>query len=80
MTLRINDNKGFKFTLWLPTSLLKSKLVLKNIKKHCDANIDPLIDLLPIIYKSLKSHIKKKDHFVLVEIKNSDGDTIIIKV
>lgn len=80
MTLHIKDGKGFGVVFWLPTSLLKSKFILKNIKNHCDTDIEPFIDLLPTINKSLKDYIKKNGHFVLVDIKSSDGDTVIIKV
>ena len=61
MTLHIKDGKGFGVVFWLPTSLLKSKFILKNIKKHCDTDIEPLIDLLPTINKSLKDYYLQQE-------------------
>ena len=80
MTLKIKDSKGFGFTLWLPTSLLKCKFILKKINKHSDTDIDQFIALLPTINKSLKEYIKKNGHFVLVDVKNAEGETVVIKV
>lgn len=80
MKLHIKDSKGFGFKLWLPTSLLKSKFIIKNIKKYGGADIEPLINSLPTINKVLKEYIKKNGHFVLVDIKSSDGDKVFIKI
>lgn len=81
MRLRIEDSKGVVFILWLPTSLLKSKFIIKSIKKYCriDDN-EAFMKSLPIIHKSLKEYIKKNGHFVLFDIESSDGDKISIKV
>ena len=80
MRLRIEDSEGVVFILWLPTSLLKSKFIIKSIKKYgrIDDN-EPFINSLPIIHKSLKEYIKKNGHFVLFYIESSDGDKISIK-
>lgn len=80
MKLHIKGSDKFGFKIWLPTSLLKSKFVIKNIKKHSGTNIEPFINSLPIIYRALKQYIKKNGHFVLVDIESSDGYKIFIKV
>ena len=80
MTLQIKNSKGFGFTLWLPTALLKCKFILKKINKHSDTDIDQFIALLPTINKSLKEYIKKNGHFVLVDVKSAEGETVVIKV
>ena len=81
MRLRIKDSKGLGFILWLPTSLLKSKFIIKSIKRYGGIDdIEPFINLSPIIHKALKEYIKKNVHFVLVDIESSDGDKVSIEV
>ena len=80
MKIHIKSNDGYGIKLWLPTSLLKSKFIIKNIKKHGGIDIEPLMNLLPKIYKTLKAYIKKHGHFTLVDVRSSDGDKVIIKV
>ena len=80
MKIHVKSSDGHKIKLWLPTSLLKSKFILNNIKKHGETDIDPLMNSLPIIYKTLKTYIKKHGHFTLVDIESSDGDKVFIKV
>lgn len=77
MKLVIKNSKDFEFRLWLPTSLLKSKLVFKSLKKY-GVDTQPLKDLPPMIHKSLKEYIKEHGHFALVDIKNSDGTRVLI--
>ena len=80
MKIHIKSNDGYGIKLWLPTSLLKSKFILKNIKKYGGIDIEPLMNLLPKINKNLKTYIKKYGHFTLVDVRSSDGDKVIIKV
>ena len=80
MKLYIKESKGYGLKLWAPTTLLKSKFLIRNIKKHGATDIEPLMDLLPIIYKELKEYIKQNGHFVLLDTKSSDGDEVVIKV
>ena len=80
MKIHIKSNDGYGIKLWLPTSLLKSKFILKNIKKYGGIDIEPLINSLPKINKTLKTYIKKHGHFTLVDVRSSDGDKVIIKV
>ena len=61
MKIHIKSNDGVGIKLWLPTSLLKSKFILKNIKKYGRIDIDPLMNLLPKIYKTLKTYVKNTD-------------------
>lgn len=71
---------GFNIKLWLPTSLLKSKFIIKRIIKHCGDDNEQLMNSLPIIYKSLKEYIRENGHFILIEIQSFDGDLVQIKV
>ena len=80
MKIHIKSNDGYGIKLWLPTSLLKSKFILKNIKKYGRIDIEPLMNLLPKINKNLKTYIKKYGHFTLVDVRSSDGDKVIVKV
>ena len=79
MIIKIKDDEGHKFKLWLPTCLLKSKFLLKKLTKYGIKDVKPLFDLTPKIYKSLKKYIRKHGHFVLVDI-DSDGNQVSIKV
>ena len=68
------------FRLWLPTSMLKSKFITKQIIKYCKGvNLD-FKELMPKMYKSLKSYIRHNGHFILIDVVSSEGDKIIIKV
>ena len=80
MKIHIKSNDGYGIKLWLPTSSLKSKFILRIIKKYGGIDIDPLMNLLPKIYKTLKTHIIKHGHFTLVDVRSSDGDKVIIKI
>ena len=80
MKIHVKSSDGHKIKLWFPTSLLKSKFILNNIKKYGGTDIEPLMESLPIIYKTLKTYIKKHGHFTLVDIRSSDGEKVIIKV
>lgn len=80
MKIHINSDEGYKIKLWLPTSLLRSKILIKIIKKKGGIDIKPLMDMLPIIHKILKKYIKKYGHFVLVDIESKDGNKVFIKV
>lgn len=81
MTIKIKkfDSVGIRF--WIPTSFLKSKIIKLFIQKYChDENIMEILNIMPIIYNSLKEYIKVNGHFKLIEIEDNDGDLIIIKV
>jgi hypothetical protein len=80
MKIHIKSNDGYGIKLWIPTSLLKSKFILKNIKKYGGIDIEPLMILLPKINKTLKAYIKKHGHFTLIDVRSSDGDKVIVKV
>lgn len=80
MKIYIKSNDGHNIRLWLPTSLLKSKFILNKIKKYGGTDIEPLMKLIPIIYKTLKKYIIEHGHFTLVDVRSSDGDKVIIKV
>ena len=80
MKIYVNSSDGHKLKLWLPTSLLKSKFIINNIKKYVGTDIDILMNSSPKIFKTLKAYIKKRGHFTLVDIRSSDGDKVIIKV
>ena len=80
MKLYIKSNDGVKINLWLPTYLLKSKLVRNIIKKYCKTNIELLLDKIPKMYSLLKHYVKENGHFNLIDIVSSDETTVIIKV
>ena len=86
------EKHGFKrISLALPNSLLKSRLMLKIIRKGIESNAKdgktPVIsadfvnrDLLNTLYKCLKTVIKRNGHFNLVEVDSSDGTKVIIRI
>ena len=80
MRITVKENEGKEFSFLLPTSLIKSKLILKLINKYCDADSKIMIDILPKSYKELRRYIKKYGHFVLIDVISKDGDIISIKV
>ena len=80
MKLHIKSNEGYNIRLWLPTCLLKSKLIYKALLKTGGNSLLPLIDLLPKYYNHLRKYIKNNGHFVLVDIISADGDNVKIKL
>ena len=52
MKIHIKSNDGYGIKLWFPTSLLKSKFILRILKKHGGIDIEPLLNLLPKINKT----------------------------
>lgn len=77
MKIYIKSNDGHNIKLWLPTSLLKSKFILNNIKKYGGTDIEPLMKSLPIIFKNLKKYIKEQGHFTLLEVSSGDNQVLI---
>ncbi len=80
MKIHIKSNDGFNIKLWLPLAFLKSKLIQKIINKHNSKDVTLWINLLPVIYKSLKKYIKIYGHFILVDVENTDGHKVYIIV
>ena len=82
MKIHIQENEGFKIRLWFPTSILKSKFIIKLIKKYSKNSIDiqPVLNLLPLIHKGLKTYIKKNGHFILVDVNSQEGYKVQIKI
>lgn len=81
MTIKIKEKDGIAFKLWLPTSLLKSKLILSIINKYSnDVDLSYLEKILPIIYTSITDYSKENGHFTLIDITSSDGASVKIKV
>ena len=60
--------------------IIEIKIYIKDFKKHGGIDIEPLMNLLPKINKTLKTYIKQHGHFTLVDVRSSDGDKVIIKV
>ena len=80
MKLYIKSDEGYKLNFWLPTSLIKSKLLCKALFQNKGVNIDAAINITPYLYKNIKKYIKKQGHFILVEIQSVEGYNITIKV
>ena len=80
MKVYIKSDDGRPFKLWLPTRLIKSKLLWNAMLKKGGVSLLPLRDNLPTMYKELRKYIKKFGHFILVDIVSAEGDIVIIKV
>ena len=88
MKLKIKADKHNIF-LWLPTSLLKSRLVyniikcaIRNDAKKKDKPFEMPFDRQQQLqlYKALKQCIKDNGHFNLVEVESHDGERVLIRV
>lgn len=65
--------------LWLPTSLMKSKLVHHHLGlKDEHSQVSNLFGR--DAYRVLRKYIKKNGHFTLVDVVTKEGDKIVIKV
>ena len=80
MRLYIKSGNGFGWNLWLPTALIKSRFVIKCIKKYGGADIAVLTNLSSATYKALKEYVKQNGHFVLLDVKSSDGEEVLLKI
>ena len=78
MKIHIKTNDGYNIKLRLPTSFIKSKLMLKILKKYTKHNID--FSSLPYIYKASKKYVKEHGHFTLVEVVDSEGNIVYITI
>lgn len=74
----ISPEDKVKINLIIPTSLIKSKILLNEIKKHSGVDLD--VTVFKKMYKSLKEYIKENGHFNLVEVNSKDGEYIKIRV
>ena len=79
MKIYIKSNDGFNLKLWLPTSFLKRKFMMKFIIKNSNFS-EQINALLPRFYDELKKFIKQNGHFILVDITSADGENIMIKI
>ena len=80
MKIYINSSEGYKFKFWVPTSFLKSKLIVKCLVKYGGKSIDSILNYLPLMYKVFKEYIKRNGHFILIDVVSSEGDKVLIKV
>lgn len=74
----ISKEEKVRINLVLPTSLIKSKIILNKIKKYSGVDLD--INTFKNMYKVLKDYIKENGHFNLVEVITNDGEYIKIRV
>ena len=80
MKLQIKSIEGYKIKLWLPTRLLKSKFIFKTlIKKYYKSN-ELSFYFAAKCYKILKNYIKENGHFTLIDVADSEGNTVTITV
>ena len=74
----ISKEEKVKINLVLPTSLIKSKIILNKIKNYSKVDLD--LNIFKNMYKVLKDYIKENGHFNLVEVITNDGEYIKIRV
>lgn len=86
------EKHGLKhISLALPNSMLKSRLMVKIIRKGIESKAEegktPVVSadfvnhaLLKTLYQCLKTVIKQNGHFNLVEVDASDGTKVIIRI
>ena len=79
MKIYLKSNDGFNLKLWLPTSFLKRKFMMKFITQNVDFS-EQVNALLPRFYDELKKFIKQNGPFTLVDITSADGEKVMIKI
>lgn len=81
MKLKINSD-GFKFTFYMPLFLLKSRWLIKMIKKksNSDFDIDQFKQVLPKIISELRKFKRANKNFILLDVLSSDNDHVTIKL
>ena len=78
--MKININtKEKKLNLWIPTSLLTSRFVIKAIiKQVCDEDLPINREQLYILVDALCKYCKNNKGFVLVDVVTKDHETVKI--
>lgn len=71
-------SNGFNLRLHLPSFMLKSRLVAKEIGKKSDVDVAAAQTMLKNVYGVLKKYRKKYGKITLVDIQSHDGDVIKI--
>lgn len=71
MVVNIRIEK-LKFKLFLPTSLLKSRFIVKKITCNGTENL-----WAKDLYKTVKKYVKENGHFTLLELCDSQENTYI---
>ncbi len=82
MTVKVFPKEGPKIRLWLPTGVLKWRVIYSALNKRSKASFDfkALGSLMPKAIKALRRFIKRHGHFNLVEVKSSDGTYVLIRL
>ena len=81
MKIKVKPNEGkITFRLWLPTSILKSKFITKQLLKYCKGTNIDFSHIMPVLYKSFKKYIKENGHFILIDVVSSEGDKVVVRV
>lgn len=68
--------------LVFPLALIKTKFIYRQIAKHQKNTFDHNLahSVSKKAYKELRKYIKKYGHFNLIEVKEKNGDTVIIRL
>lgn len=61
-----------KFKLFLPTSLLKSRFIVKRITGSENDSL-----YIKNLYRTIKKYIKENGHFTLLELRDGQDNTYI---
>lgn len=75
MKIKILLENKKRFTIFLPTSFIKSKLLYKYLYNDKDKNEQAIIQTRQFVkkmYKEIKKYISNNGHFVFIEVYNSD--------
>ena len=77
ISIRTKDNIFKRITIFLPLSLIKSKIIWKviinQVSKEEKENFKSIYSFIMLCYKELKKIVKKSGHFYLIEIISDDA-------
>ncbi len=77
------DTDGVHIKMWLPNSLLKSRILMMEFLKKAhmpEKSIENIVICVKGIYKSLKKYVKQYGHFTFIEVLDSEASHIVIKL
>lgn len=76
MKILVKDEGKTVIRLWLPNSLIKSRLWVRILRKKANFPEDEIRKIQACIkdaYRHLKTYIKRYGHFTLVEAQSDDS-------
>ena len=78
MKIIIKNSERLNMHIWLPSSLITSRMFSDTVKKHTDFTVDFSHTDLRAFRSVLRKFKREHKNFVFVDVKSKDGDEVKI--